>query len=98
MSSATLKLSPPEIRCDDITRSHVLQSSASPLVAACIFLVTSCHLVEEPAFRSESNIVLVPTLVKGRSDGLVYALMTKDFIVEDQRLARMIASLRDLKT
>jgi VWFA-related protein len=38
---------------------------------------------QEPTLRSQSNVVLVPTLVKDQSDGIVYGLHASDFIVED---------------
>ena len=40
-------------------------------------------LPQETTLRSQSNIVLVPALVKDRQGGIVYGLQTKDFIVED---------------
>jgi VWFA-related protein len=36
-----------------------------------------------PILRSQSNIVLVPALVKDQQGGIVYGLQAKDFIVED---------------
>ena len=36
-----------------------------------------------PALRSQSNVVLVPTLVRTKSGEITYALQAKDFIIED---------------
>ena len=38
---------------------------------------------QEPTFRSETNLVLVPTLVKGGDGKPIYGLQAKDFVVED---------------
>ena len=38
---------------------------------------------QEPTLRSQSNVVLVPALVKDAQGGIVYGLLAKDFIVED---------------
>ena len=38
---------------------------------------------QETTLRSQSNVVLIPALVKDRQGGIVYGLQAKDFIVED---------------
>jgi len=38
---------------------------------------------QDPTFRSESNVVLIPALVKNAAGGIAYGLTAKDFIVED---------------
>src|SRR5258706_9511239 len=38
---------------------------------------------QKPIFRTESNIVIVPTLVKNDKGELVYGLQAKDFVIED---------------
>lgn len=38
---------------------------------------------QEPTLRSQSNVVLIPALVKDQQGGIVYGLQAKDFIVED---------------
>jgi len=43
----------------------------------------SAALPQETTLRSQSNIVLVPALVKDQQGGIVYGLQTKDFMVED---------------
>jgi VWFA-related protein len=59
-------------------------------IAAYVLLVVRLPLAQEPTFRSESNVVLVPALVKDRSGGLVYGLKAKDFIVEDDGVAQVV--------
>jgi VWFA-related protein len=43
-------------------------------------------LSQETTLRSQSNLVLIPALVKDRQGGIVYGLQAKDFIVEDDGL------------
>jgi VWFA-related protein len=43
-----------------------------------------------PTFRTQSNIVLVPTLVRGDTGHAVYGLQAQDFIVEDNGVAQAI--------
>src|SRR5580658_9899328 len=38
---------------------------------------------QEPTLRSQSNVVLIPALVKDSQGGIVYGLQARDFIVED---------------
>src|SRR6202049_1021257 len=38
---------------------------------------------QETTLRSQSNVVLIPALVKDRQGGIVYGLQAKDFVVED---------------
>ena len=45
---------------------------------------------EEPVFRSESNLVLVPALVRDASGHAVYGLQAKDFILEDNGVAQPV--------
>jgi VWFA-related protein len=39
---------------------------------------------QEPTFHSQSNVVIVPTLVKDKQGKAVYGLEAKDFIIEDE--------------
>jgi len=55
---------------------------------ALITLLLGCALVlpaqqEEPTFRTQANVVLVPTLVRDKSGDVVYGLKAEDFIIED---------------
>jgi VWFA-related protein len=48
------------------------------------FALFSCTVFsQETTLRSQSNVVLIPTLVKDRDGGTVYGLQAKDFIIED---------------
>ena len=46
-------------------------------------LLGGIALPQETTLRSQSNIVLIPALVKDQQNGIVYGLQAKDFIVED---------------
>ena len=50
---------------------------------ALLALLISVTFSQETTLRTQSNVVLVPTLVKGQQGGIVYGLLAKDFIVED---------------
>ena len=52
-------------------------------------LLGSAH-PQETTLRSQSNLVLVPTLVKDRQGGIVYGLEAKDFIVEDDGVEQAV--------
>ena len=45
---------------------------------------------EEPTFRTQSNVVLVPALVRNKSDDVVYGLTASDFIIEDDGVPQTI--------
>lgn len=50
----------------------------------CIVFALSFHATaQETTLRSQSNLVLVPALVKDAQGGIVYGLEAKDFIIED---------------
>jgi VWFA-related protein len=55
---------------------------AAFVVAAWALLAASAPL-QETTLRSESNVVLIPALVKDRRGGIVYGLQARDFVVED---------------
>ncbi len=45
---------------------------------------------EEPTFRTQSNVVLVPALVRDKAGEVVYGLKARDFIVEDDGVAQTV--------
>src|ERR1039458_1221400 len=61
-------------------RDSLRHAATSFLVVA---LLGGNALPQETILRSQSNIVLVPALVKDQQGGIVYGLGAKDFIVED---------------
>ena len=48
-----------------------------------ILLIPGIALSQETTFRAQSNVVLMPALVKDAQGGIVYGLQSKDFIVTD---------------
>lgn len=50
---------------------------------ALLALLISTTFSQEITLRTQSNVVLVTTLVKDQQGGIVYGLLAKDFIVED---------------
>jgi VWFA-related protein len=61
-------------------RDSLRRAGTSFLVLA---LLGGGALAQEATLRSQSNVVLIPALVKDQQGGIVYGLQTKDFIVED---------------
>ena len=53
------------------------------LAVTAFALLVSAASSQETTIRSQSTLVLVPTLVKDVQGGVVYGLQSKDFIVED---------------
>ncbi len=61
-------------------RDRLRRAGISFLVLA---LLSGGALPQETTLRSQSNVVLIPTLVKDEGGGIVYGLQVKDFLVED---------------
>src|ERR1700722_11491003 len=53
------------------------------------FIVSSI-LAQDPTFHSQSNVVIVPTLVKDNKGRAFYGLAAKDFIVEDEGVEQAV--------
>jgi VWFA-related protein len=53
-------------------------------------LLCGVALPQETTLRSESNLVLVPVLVKDQRGGIVYGLQAGDFIVEDDGVEQAV--------
>ena len=45
---------------------------------------------EEPTFRSQSNVVLVPALVRDKAGNVIYGLKPNDFVVEDDGVPQTV--------
>ena len=45
---------------------------------------------QEPTFRTQANVVLVPALVRDKSGDIVYGLKTNDFIIEDDGMPQTV--------
>jgi VWFA-related protein len=68
------------------------KSGLSGMVLTCLLLLPVGHAdaQEEPTFRTQSNVVLVPALVRDKAGEVVYGLQAKDFIVEDDGVAQTV--------
>jgi len=53
------------------------------LAFAVLSFLSTTNLAQDTTLRSQSNIVLIPTLVKDQHGGIVYGLEARNFIVED---------------
>jgi len=67
----------------------LLRSRIARLVVLLPLLMAGV-VAQEPTFRSQTNLVLVPTLVKGGDGRLVYGLHAKDFVVEDDGMEQTV--------
>jgi VWFA-related protein len=62
-------------------------------VLACSVLPHPVELAdaqEEPTFRTQSNVVLVPTLVRNKAGEPIYGLRAGDFVIEDDGVAQTV--------
>jgi VWFA-related protein len=48
-----------------------------------LLLLAAIAPAQEPTFRTQSNVVLVPTLVRDKLGNIVYGLQAQDFVVDD---------------
>ncbi len=60
---------------------NAVKASLYVVVFALVFGPAAAQ--QEPTFNAQSNVVLVPTLVRDAGGHVVYGLQAKDFIVED---------------
>src|SRR5258705_1899399 len=56
---------------------------ASLLVVVFMAITGRKAVPQEPTFNAQSNVVLVPTLVRDAKGSVVYGLKAEDFIIED---------------
>lgn len=60
-------------------------------IAICLFLLLPFAIAQEqPTFRTQSNVVLVPALVRDKSGEVVYGLEAKDFVIEDDGVVQTV--------
>src|SRR5258708_2057791 len=59
-------------------------------VLALLTLLAASAIAQETTFRTESNVVLVPTLVKDGRGELLYGLHANDFIIEDDGVSQTV--------
>lgn len=55
-----------------------------------LLLVSGAHAQQAPDLRVQSNVVLVPTLVKDTQGHVVYGLTQGDFVIEDDGIEQSV--------
>ncbi len=65
----------------------IMLARVCPLV---LLLLSGAIAQQEPNLRVQSNVVLVPTLVKDAEGHIVYGLTQKDFVIEDDGIEQTI--------
>ena len=58
-------------------------------LALCIF-PGIVQAQQEPTFRTQSNVVLVPALVRDKSGNAIYGLQAKDFVIDDNGVQQTV--------
>lgn len=74
--------------CANTARLDSLRFACAPFLA--LILLGSFAPSQETTLRSQSNIVLVPALVKDRDGGIVYGLQAADFLVQDNGVEQSV--------
>jgi VWFA-related protein len=73
---------------------HILKRSSFVtillLVSLLLYPFERGKAQEQPTFRSQSNVVLVPALVTDATGEVVYGLQAKDFIIEDDGVPQTV--------
>jgi len=69
----------------------IAKRASRAVALGAVFLAFSAStFAQEPTLRSQTNLVLVPTLVKDQQGELVYGLQANDFVVEDNGVAQQL--------
>jgi hypothetical protein len=55
-----------------------------------LFLAPQPTFGQEPTFRSQSNVVIVPALVRDVTGHVIYGLHATDFVIEDDGVGQAI--------
>jgi VWFA-related protein len=62
---------------------NIARRDSLRLAGASLLLLACSSFCQETTLRSQSNLVLIPALVKDSQGGIIYGLQANDFIVED---------------
>src|SRR5215469_2852268 len=73
--------------CRRIARQVNLHRIGALLIVAALL---GSALAQETTLRTQSNVVLIPALVKDQRGGIVYGLQVGDFIVEDDGVPQAV--------
>src|ERR1700685_582915 len=66
------------------------QKRAGVSLLLLLALLFSGAFSQETTFHSQSNVVVIPALVKNAKGEIVYGLGTKDFLVEDDGVEQVV--------
>jgi VWFA-related protein len=69
---------------------HKICSFRITVLGPLLFMVGLANAQQEPTFRSQSNVVLVPALVRDKGGDAVYGLQARDFIIEDDGVPQAV--------
>ncbi len=69
---------------------HRTRKIASLLLAFTLVAVLAGQETQKPTFRTESTLVLVPTLVRGEGAKPIWGLHASDFVLEDDGVAQTV--------
>jgi len=60
-------------------------------IVVVLLVLSLCAIAQEPpTFRTQSNVVLVPALVRDKAGDVVYGLQAKDFVIEDDGVVQNV--------
>jgi len=60
------------------------------VIGICLLLPFAMAQEQPPTFRTQSNVVLVPALVRDKSGDVVYGLEAKNFLIEDDGVVQNV--------
>jgi VWFA-related protein len=63
---------------------------ASLYILTFVLVLDPAKAQQEPTFSSQSNLVLVPTMVRDEKSNIVYGLHPQDFIIEDDGISQEV--------
>jgi len=69
-----------------VGRDNIVRLSSCLL----LFLASQPTFGQEPTFRSQSNVVIVPTLVRDVTGHVIYGLHAADFVIEDDGVGQAV--------
>src|ERR1700686_4154533 len=68
----------------------LINARRSGLAFFLLMLLAGGAASQETTFHSQSNVVLIPALVKSAKGEIVYGLEAKDFVVEDDGVEQVL--------
>ena len=69
---------------------HTFRRLGITILLSVSLLLGIAKAQEEPTFRTQSNVVIVPALVRTKVGEVVYGLQAKDFVIEDDGVQQAV--------